>query len=82
MLAAPLLFVLELFAIAELVDTESLAPEPKAGIAEVKRLVLEGKWEEAMALAGQKKARGASQLPFAGGGAVPAPTPAVGGPKF
>ena len=30
----------------------------KAEVAEAKRLAAEGKWEEAMALAGQKKARG------------------------
>lgn len=32
--------------------------QTKAEIAEAKRLATEGKWEEAMALAGQKKARG------------------------
>lgn len=35
-----------------------LIQQMKAEIAEAKRLTAEGKWEEAMALAGQKKARG------------------------
>ena len=35
-----------------------LVQRMKAEIAEAKRLVSEGKWEEAMALAGQKRARG------------------------
>ena len=35
-----------------------LIQQMKAEIAEAKRLAAEGKWEEAMALAGQKKARG------------------------
>lgn len=35
-----------------------LIQQTKAEIAEAKRLATEGKWEEAMALAGQKKARG------------------------
>ena len=35
-----------------------LIQQMKAEIMEAKRLAAEGKWEEAMALAGQKKARG------------------------
>ena len=35
-----------------------LLQQMKLEIVETKRLVSEGKWEEAMALAGQKKARG------------------------
>lgn len=35
-----------------------LIRQMKAEIAEARRLVSEGNWEEAMALAGQKKARG------------------------
>ena len=36
-----------------------LIRQMKTEIAEARRLVSEGNWEEAMALAGQKKARGA-----------------------
>ena len=39
-----------------------LIQQMKAEIAEARRLVSEGNWEEAMALAGQKKARGARKV--------------------
>lgn len=39
-----------------------LIRQMKAEIAEARRLVSEGNWEEAMALAGQKKARGTKKV--------------------